>query len=343
MTPDPFASPSVSKRMRWLTLTAPLMGILCAAATGEFVSSVLNDHCWGAAGRPSWAAHPGVVGLVIAFHLSLLALGTALWMGWWVARVPAMTRGHFRGWYLWTTLLGIPVGLALARVMIWFIHAQRVPPSAVNMIALGTVATMMTASMIGYYRLESLARIQRGLLLQGQLAPHFLFNSLSTLKGQIADEPLEAQVTADRLSRLFRELMDMGGQTFIPLARELAFVEAFLGLEKARLGDRLQVRIEVPEELESFPVPPLSLQVLVENAVRHAITPRIEGGLLTIRASSVPAGLQMVVGDPGTGQSLNPGTGCGLKVLRARLSRPSDLVFEQLPEGHQATLLLRKA
>ncbi len=343
MTSDPFASTSVSQRVRWLTLMAPLMGVLCAVATGQFVSTVLGDHHWGALGRPRWAAHSGAVGLVVALGLSLVGLGAARFTSWWVARVPTMARDHFRGWYFWSALVGIPVGLALGHMMVWLTHVQRVPASAVNMALLGTVATVMTSGMIGYYRLESLARTQRGLLLQSQLAPHFLFNSLSTLKGQIADEPLEAQVTADRLSRLFRELMDMGGQAFIPLSRELAFVEAYLGLEKARLGDRLQVRIEVPEELESFPVPPLSLQVLVENAVRHALAPRIEGGLLSIRASFVPAGLQLVVGDPGTGQSPNPGTGRGLQVLRARLTRPSDLTFERLPAGHQATLLLRKA
>jgi LytS/YehU family sensor histidine kinase len=208
---------------------------------------------------------------------------------------------------------------------------------------LGTIATASISNLGGYYRLEALARIQRDLLIQSQLAPHFLFNSLSTLKGQIADEPVEAQVTADRLSRLFRELMDMGSQSSVPLSRELAFVESFLGLERARLGERLQVSIEVPPELEDFPVPPLSLQVLVENAVRHAIAPRVEGGLLSIRACRVPAGLQLVVGDPGTGQSADPGTGRGLQVLRTRLARPSDLAFEAIPEGHRATLILRDA
>jgi LytS/YehU family sensor histidine kinase len=225
----------------------------------------------------------------------------------------------------------------------WLVRVCQVPDPALSVIFFGTVATVALTTMGAYFRLESLVRTQRDMLMQAQLAPHFLFNSLSTLKGQIADEPFEAQVTADRLSRLFRDLMDMGSQTSVPLSRELAFVEAYLGLEQARLGQRLQVSIEVPSELEDAAVPPLSLQVLVENAVRHAIAPQVEGGLLSIRACRVPEGLQLIVEDPGTGQSANPGTGRGLQVLRSRLARPSDLSFQRSPQGHRATLLLRDA
>jgi signal transduction histidine kinase len=318
------------------------MGIFLAFFTGHIFSAVLDGHNWGSLGKPGWAAHSGALGLTVALGLALLALGSGLWTTWWVARVSALTRDRYQAWYVWSAILGIPVGLALGRSMVWLIHTQRVPASGLNAVLLGTVATVMTSCMIGYYRLQGLARTQRDLLLQAQLAPHFLFNSLSTLKGQIAEEPMEAHATADRLARLFRELMDLSDQTTIPLTRELAFVEAYLGLEKARLGERLQVHIQVPEELEDLPVPPLSLQVLVENAVRHAIASRVEGGLLSIRARCVPEGLQLVVGDPGTGESPMPGTGRGLQVLRARLARPSDLAFEKLPQGHQATLLLRK-
>jgi|GEM_PF-452926 len=286
MTPDSFASPiATSHRMPWLDRTAPLGGIFCAGFTGSIFSAVLNSHCWGPAGRPGWAAHSGAIALAVALGLSLLALGCAIWTTWWAARVPAMARDRFRGWYLWSAILGIPVGLALGRLTVWLIHVQRVPSPALDVILLGTVATVMTSCMIGYYRLQGLARTQRDLLVQAQLAPHFLFNSLSTLKAQIADEPLEAQATADRLSRLFRELMDLGSQSTVPLARELAFVE---------------------------------------------------GGLLTIRACRVcPNLLQLIVSDPGTGESPNPGSGRGLKVLRARLARPSDLAFESLPGGQR--------
>jgi LytS/YehU family sensor histidine kinase len=220
---------------------------------------------------------------------------------------------------------------------------HRFPPETLGIIFIGTLATLLMGGQTELLRLQDLARTQRELLMQSQLAPHFLFNSLGTLKNQIAEDPLEAQATADRLSRLFRELMDLGNQTSVPLGRELSFVEAYLGLEQARLGQRLQVHIEVPDELESLPVPPLSLQVLVENAIRHAIAPRIEGGLLTVRASRTPSGLLLTVTDPGNGTSLIQGTGRGLQVLRARLVHPSDLTFLTTATGHTASLLVRSA
>jgi hypothetical protein len=318
-------------------------GLAVAVITGNTLGLTLRTHNWGAAGPPGWANRASLISFLVGAGLCLLVVAMTLFHTKWTARVAAMGRDRYRTWYKWSMLLGLPTGVLFVPLEHWLVHVQRVPEAALSAIFLGTIATAMVASMGGYYRLESLVRTQRDLLVQSQLAPHFLFNSLSTLKGQIADEPLEAQVTADRLSRLFRDLMDLGSQTSVPLSRELAFVESFLGLEQARLGARLQVSVEVPAELEDFPVPPLSLQVLVENAVRHAIAPRVEGGKLSIRASRVPAGLALVVEDPGTGQSANPGTGRGLQVLRARLARPSDLTFETLPVGHRVTLLLRDA
>ncbi len=325
-----------------MAYAAPLTGIFCAFFTGQIFAALLRGHAWGPAGRPNWVANAEEIGMAIGLGLSLIALGASFSATWWVRRVAAMARRRYRNLYLWSCVVGLPFGLIYGRLTVWLIHTQGMPSVALDVVMLGLVATAMTSGMIGYYRLESLARTQRDLLIQAQLAPHFLFNSLSTLKGQIADEPLEAQATADRLARLFRELMDLGDQGAIPLARELAFVEAFLGLEKARLGDRLQVEIQVPEELETFPVPPLILQVLVENALRHAIVPSVEGGLLTIQARRVPLGIQLLVGDPGTGASPNPGTGRGLRLLRARLDSPSDLTFERHSTGHRAILLLRK-
>ena len=344
MTPEP-ATPSIPSpwAFRIQGPLAQLAGICVAIFTGQTFSVVLRTHNWGYAGKPAWVAHSGTIGIFLAMGLCLVSIGTVLWHKRWVRQVPGMRRDRYRDWYIRYSLLAIPAAALCIPFGLWFVRVRPIPDAALSVVSLGTVATVMVSSMVGYYRLEALARTQRDLLVQAQLAPHFLFNSLSTLKGQIADEPLEAQATADRLSRIFRDLMDLGSQTSVPLSRELTFVEAYLGLEQARLGARLQVHIQVPDELEGFPVPPLSLQVLVENAIRHAIAPSVQGGLLSIRAFRVPAGLQLVVGDPGNGQSENPGAGRGLQVLRARLARSSDLTFETVPDGHRATLLLRNA
>jgi len=113
-------------------------------------------------------------------------------------------------------------------------------------------------------------------------------------------------------------------------------------VERARRGEALQVVIEVPECLESEPVPPMSLQLLVENALRHGLT--AGGGEIHILASRLPDGLQLSVEDPGQGDSATPGTGQSLGILRRRLERTSDLDLAPTSEGrHRATLLLRRA
>ena len=320
-----------------------IAALLVGWFTGNTFAVLIRRYDWGAAGKPGWVAHIGLVGAVLGICLSLISVSTYVWHRRWVLRVPTMNRVHYRAWYTRSMMLGVPLALLCVPFGNWLARNLRVPDPALSVVFLGTVASVGITTLGTYYRLESLVRTQRDLLIQSQLAPHFLFNSLSTLKGQIAAEPLEAEATADRLARLFRDLMDLGQQTAVPLARELAFVEAYLGLEQARLGARLRVEIAVPSELEDVPVPPLCLQVLVENALRHAIAPRVEGGLLSIRAARVPEGLQLVVGDPGDGTSRESGMGRGLQVLRARLAQASDLRFEVLPQGHQALLLLRDA
>jgi hypothetical protein len=164
--------------------------------------------------------------------------------------------------------------------------------------------------------------------LRARLAPHFIFNALGTLQAQIEKDPAAATQTADRLAHLFRQALAAAGRPTVPLREELEFVEAYLGIERSRLGSRLQVKIDVPEELEEIEIPPLSLQVLVENAVQHGIAPREDGGEIRIRARrSGPGenpGIVLSVDNP-LAPSSRPGTGTGLEALRGRLRTPGDL------------------
>jgi hypothetical protein len=164
--------------------------------------------------------------------------------------------------------------------------------------------------------------------LRARLAPHFIFNALGTLQAQIEKDPAAATQTADRLAHLFRQALAAAGRPTVPLREELEFVEAYLGIERSRLGHRLRVKIDVPEELEEIEIPPLSLQVLVENAVQHGIAPREDGGEIRIRARrSGPGenpGIVLSVDNP-LAPSSRPGTGTGLEALRGRLRNPGDL------------------
>jgi len=173
--------------------------------------------------------------------------------------------------------------------------------------------------------------------LRARLSPHFLYNTLNTLEAQIEDDPRGALDTTQRLSALFEQVQKVTDRPTVPLRDELALVEDTLALERRRLGERLRLSIEVPEELLDRELPVLGLQVLVENAIRHAIAPRIEGGTLQIRVEAEGQGLRVSVEDSGDGTSRGKnGTGQALANLRARLRRPSDLVLERCELGFRA-------
>jgi hypothetical protein len=205
--------------------------------------------------------------------------------------------------------------------------------------------------LLRFYRHRAEAEIQarfrraaEDAALRARLAPHFIFNALNTLKAQIELAPTEAAATADRLASLFRQVLALADRPTIPLREELAFVEAYLGIERARLGPRLSVRVDVAEDADSVEVPTLSLQLLVENAVKHGVAPREEGGEVRIwaRWSGPGASRRLLVGvesptapgpQPATGSN---GTGTGLESLRGRLDQPDDLVIDSRGDRYRA-------
>ena len=178
--------------------------------------------------------------------------------------------------------------------------------------------------------------------LRAKLAPHFIFNTLNTLHAQIEVDPRGAQGTTERLAQLFRQVISASDRLTIPLRQELGFVEAYLGIEQARLGERLRVVVEIPEDLESAEVPPLSLQVLVENAVKHGVAPLEAGGEIRIGAEKKEGFLHLWVEDPGPGFSYLRGTGTALETLRQRLERPEDLEMGMVEGRHRVSFRWRE-
>ena len=178
--------------------------------------------------------------------------------------------------------------------------------------------------------------------LRAKLAPHFIFNTLNTLHAQIEADPRAAQATTERLGQLLRQVVEVSDRPTIPLKQELAFVEAYLGIEQARLGDRLKVAIDIPEALEAEPIPPLSLQVLVENAVKHGVLPLERGGEIRLGAGRRDGALHLWVEDPGPGFSSQRGTGTALETLRQRLKRPTDLRMDMVEGRHRVSFHWRQ-
>ncbi len=137
--------------------------------------------------------------------------------------------------------------------------------------------------------------------LRAQINPHFLFNSLNSIAQLISTDPAQAEACVERLAEVFRYLLRTGNQNFVSLGDELEIADAYLDIERARFGDRLQVSLRVDESLRRRRVPPLSLQPLVENAVRHGVSRKIGGGEVWIAAQLIGDELELTVGDTGVG------------------------------------------
>ena len=171
---------------------------------------------------------------------------------------------------------------------------------------------------------EGLAHEARLEALRYQINPHFLFNTLNAISTLVAEHKnRDAERMIARLSDFLRLTLECDGTPEVPLAEEMAFVRQYLDIQQIRFGDRLTVTYDLDAETLSARVPPLILQPLVENAVRHAIMPREAGGRLTLEARRVDDRLHLRVADDGPGPPdddvLAKSSGVGLANVQNRL------------------------
>ncbi|HEX4682182.1 MAG TPA: histidine kinase [Gemmatimonadaceae bacterium] len=166
--------------------------------------------------------------------------------------------------------------------------------------------------------------------LRAQLNPHFLFNALNTLGHLMQSAPDRALTTLYQLTGLLRAVLRRTNGQFVSFREELEIVEAYLAIERERFQERLTVAIDVDDEVRHTTIPPLLLQPLVENAVKHGIAPLRQGGAVRVHAHRdvVPGEgaeggyLRVIVEDTGIGagpRASEPGTGIGLSSIESRL------------------------
>ncbi|MBZ2209517.1 sensor histidine kinase [Massilia soli] len=183
-------------------------------------------------------------------------------------------------------------------------------------------------------------------LLQAQIEPHMLFNTLANLQGLIALDPGRASEMLDQLIQYLRATLGASRSESTTLAQEFAAMEAYLGLMKVRMGARLSYRLSLPPELRGARVPPMLLQPLVENAIVHGLEPAIDGGAVDIGATAENGVLQLSVRDSGcglTGAPASRGGGIGVATTRERLhvlygERAAVVIEAALPQGTLARL-----
>ena len=260
------------------------------------------------------------------------------------ARWPAALAAHFVGAWVFiatATLVALNVGLLLR---------GRAPelPGVTTFVgrAAGSLALLVTeyAVIVGVTLAfhahrdarerasvaEQLSRAQvmlerdlvaaRLLVLRQQLQPHFLFNALNAVSGLIDTDPSGARRMLARIGDLLRLSLERGDAAEATLGDELDFVDRYLAVERARLGDRLRVHYAAPPDLLHMHLPSFALQPLVENAVRHGVAMLPEGGAIQITAAASGDGLEVRISNDAPAPTQPRPEGIGLGSLRARLT-----------------------
>lgn len=215
---------------------------------------------------------------------------------------PLVLTTAFRGMILWSWLVyWLIVGAWMARTY----HARFV------------------ASELQVARMERLSTEARLHALRLQLDPHFLFNALNTISSHVDRDPKLARRMIEHLGDLLRASLDGAPAPLVPLATELVVLDHYLAIQRIRFGDRVRIAQRIDPEAHRALVPPLVVQPLVENAIRHGLSPRASGGTVTVTATRAGNLLRLSVEDDGVGLAVPggapAGVGLGLSITRQRL------------------------
>jgi len=200
--------------------------------------------------------------------------------------------------YLWITLLAAKLVHGTTRFL--FTHAREQAEQAAEARNQATEAQLSA--------------------LQARMNPHFLFNALNTVASLVRESPETAERTVEHLADVLRRTLDHSRDPLRTVGDEVEYLEAYLAVEKERWGDRLQVEWRIDPQTRSLPLPPMTLQPLVENALKHGLGGRLEGGELIIGAELGDGHLVLTVTDDGAGLPPRAPEGTGLGNLRRRLA-----------------------
>jgi hypothetical protein len=290
-------------------------------------ASWLNLHEW-----VRWLAMNSFVSLCIGYTIHFLFAATRSLLG--TRRLLAL-----QGWRRVAYYAGVPlVGVYVAwPVSIWILGGRFTPFFGGNTrLVIGSLLFSIFVTFVIYQffsaynrrlNAERQAVEARLKLLQSQIEPHFLFNTLANVVSLIDHEPPRARRMLEEFIAYLRATLDGSRRDRATLGEEAALVEHYLGLLRIRMGERLQFHVDVPQALRGTVLPPLSVQPLVENAVLHGLEPKVEGGTVTVRARQVGDQVWIEVTDDGLGldgsaqdgMAQQPGAGLGMRNTRDRI------------------------
>jgi len=339
-----------------------------------------SNHCGAAIGNfPATAATVAVINTAIAALLTALDIGKGFWPDLLVSQCIGMTLYAAHGLvYRWlgghramrlstmtlTILVGAPLGVGLATLIggpdITGVAASH-PSASLQTLLLGFVfggaisylfylRAKMAAVEAAFQeqRVKHLAAEKQVVearlrLLQAQIEPHFLFNTLANVQSLIDLDPPRAHAMLDRFIGYLRSTLARSREETATLGSEIKLIGDYLAIIAIRMGNRLRCEINVPADLSVQPMPPMLLQPLVENAVRHGLEPKPEGGTVGVVAQRHGDRLRVTVRDDGLGFGGETVGGLGLTNIRQRLralyGNRARLVIESgTPNGTRVTV-----
>lgn len=312
---------------------------------------------------------PGVRVLGVSLLLANL-IGYAIHglyvLGAWSGLEARFTGRGFAGRTLYFALIplvGVAAGYGAGSLVVDFSVRGfiRHAPPLLTMLSVG-LAISVVLSVIFFWRersalaeaelareRERVERIERSAAtanlraLQAQIEPHFLFNTLANVAGLIDPDPARAKGMLESFIRFLRASLQATRAEQTTLGEDGQLIAAYLDVLQVRMGERLRYRVEIPAPLAGFALPPMLLQPVVENAIRHGLEPKVEGGEVTVRACREGDQVAIAVADTGVGFGDTTRGGTGLANLRERLKglygeRASLQVAQNGPSGTVVTL-----
>jgi len=303
-------------------------------------------------------ASPSLAGFLRWLFITESIGVTAVTIGTLLSRLPNLGRLSPRAAHLLIGGLAIPLGYVIGSSFAYAVLGEPLPvfqsePRRV----VGLVATGLAALFIVYLDAmrqrienEATARVKAERhasesqirLLRAQLEPHMLFNTLANLRSLVDVDPRLAQTMIDQLILYLRSALAASRESTVTLRQEFAQLRAYLEIMALRMGPRLVCRFELPEGLQGFAIPPMLLQPLVENAIKHGIEPKVGASEIRVEALRNGGAVEIAVTDTGLGME-DGKPGYGLEHVRERLKAVygglATLTLEpNAPQGVRATV-----
>jgi sensor histidine kinase YesM len=263
----------------------------------------------------------------------------------------AMWAGALAGLEIGIFILEYFFGIALnwrMNVMVQSVITAMIFSSAASYFFVTKAKLKQRNELIEQERIKTVALQKEALeanlrMLQAQIEPHFLFNTLSNVVSLIDTDPARGKAMLLDLTKYLRTSLSRTMPEKTTLAQEIDMIEAYLNIQNIRMGERLNFKVDVPGNLRQLPFPPLLVQPLVENAVKHGLEPKVEGGKITVRAAKQNGLLTVEVADTGLGFSTFGQNGIGIANVRERLrllfaDRGRLIIEENSPCGVKAII-----